>query len=102
MKINEKFNGSEISISFKDDNLIISLDSHPSTGYSWYEKNRNQEYFKLESSKCVNVSHLGAETRQEFNFTPRKRGTDEITLQYKRIWENKEPLEIFTIKVNII
>ena len=90
--------------SFKSDSVTIELKGNPSTGYTWEAS--------LSSENIVTVSkdvkYLGAKgmvgAPSMFYFTVRSltTGNTVLTLEYKRPWEQKEPLEkkIFTIDVD--
>ena len=90
--------------SFKPDSITIELKGNPSTGYTW-EASLSSENI-VEVSK--DVKYLGAEgmvgAPSMFYFTVSSvaSGNVILTLEYKRPWEQKEPLEkkIFTIDVD--
>ncbi len=92
MNINEKHNNTQIDLPVNK-SVEVTLESYPGTGYSWYAK--TNILFKLED-KGYDKQH------QIFKFTPQKRGDGLIELEYKRIWEKKEPLKVFKVKVHIL
>lgn len=65
----------------------ISLDSNPSTGYSWQAK-YDQEYFELVEQKFETSSDLiGAGGKEIFTFKALKSGEKFIDFDYLRTWE---------------
>ena len=84
--------------------FIIALDSNPTTGYSW------QESYDERVLELVGKSYeMGEEAKQGvvgtggveyFQFKVLKAGKTEITLVYKRPWE-EEPIDqkIFTVNI---
>lgn len=90
--------------SFKSDSETIELKGNPSTGFTWIST--------LSSENVVTVSkdvkYLGAEgmvgAPSMFYFTVSSlaSGNTILTLEYKRPWEEKEPLEkkVYNITVD--
>ena len=83
--------------------FIIALDSNPTTGYDWEESHDNsilslmgKEYKVGEKAPGL----VGAGGTQYFRFKALKTGKTEITLTYKRPWEEKT-LEQKTFTVDI-
>lgn len=89
---------------FKSDSVTIVLKGNPSTGYIW-EAGLSSENI-VEISK--DVKYLGAEgmvgAPSMFYFTVSSlaSGSTILTLEYKRPWEEKEPLEkkVYNITVD--
>ena len=89
---------------FKSDSVTIVLKGNPSTGYIW-EAGLSSENI-VEISK--DVKYLGAEgmvgAPSMFYFTVSSlaSGSTILTLEYKRTWEEKEPLEkkVYNITVD--
>jgi len=68
----------------------ITLDTNPSTGYSWVPL-FDAKFLELRdrSFKPNNKEskRLGSSSKEVFTFTPIQRGNTTITLTYKREWE---------------
>lgn len=79
----------------------ITLDSNPSTGYSW-EVNYNPKYLKLISQNYVssNSNIIGAPGIEIFTFKAIKNGQTYINFNYQRTWED-QPLKTKHYKVKI-
>ena len=84
--------------------FVIALGSNPTTGYMWQES-YDEDMLKLVESKY----EMGEEAKQGvvgaggvdyFRFKALNKGETEITLVYKRPWE-EESLEQKIFKVNI-
>ena len=90
--------------SFKSDSVTIELKGNPSTGYTW-------ETF-LSSESIVEISKdvkylgakgmVGAPSMFYFTVSSLSEGSTILTLEYKRPWEEKEPLEkkVYNITVD--
>lgn len=89
--------------SFKSDSITIELKGNPSTGYTW-EASLSSENV-VEVSK--DVKYLGAEgmvgAPSMFYFTVSSvaYGNTVLTLEYKRPWEEKAPLEIKVYNITV-
>ncbi len=72
----------------------ITLDSNPSTGYSWVPLFDNRflelrdRYFKLNSKR------IGSSSKEVFKFNPIKCGNTTLTMIYKRVWEENGIREV--------
>jgi len=81
--------------------FTISLESNPTTGYSW------QAEFDAESLELVSEDFssdstlLGAGGVQKFEFRALKQGQFQVTMIYKRPWEN-ESIDTKVIDVKIV
>lgn len=84
--------------------FVIALGSNPTTGYSWQESyDRNmlelvEKIYKEEAKQGV----VGAGGVEYFRFKTLSRGETEITLVYKRPWEEPTPQDVtkvFTINI---
>ena len=82
--------------------FIIALDSNPTTGYSW-QASYDESVLELvgksyEMGEEAKQGVVGAGGVEYFQFKALKAGKTEITLVYKRPWED-EPIDqkIFTI-----
>ena len=90
--------------SFKPDSETIELKGNPSTGYTW-EAGLSSENI-VEISKDVKYlggeGMVGAPSMFYFTVSSLASGSTILTLEYKRPWEEKEPLEkkIYNITVD--
>lgn len=68
----------------------ISLDSNPTTGYSW-EADFDPDFIKLREKSFERGSSgaIGAGGSEKFTFLPLKAGETAIRMSYKRPWESK-------------
>ena len=89
--------------SFESDSVTIELKGNPSTGYTWEAVLSSENI--VEVSK--DVKYLGAEgmvgAPSMFYFTVRSvsAGNTVLTLEYKRPWEEKAPLETKVYNINV-
>jgi len=88
--------------------FVIALGSNPTTGYSWQESyNENMLELvggesKYEESERAKEGVVGAGGIEYFRFKILKTGETEITLVYKRPWEEPSPQDItkiFTVNI---
>jgi inhibitor of cysteine peptidase len=93
--------GQTISIGVNQE-FVIALGSNPTTGYSWQESHDMamveliEKIYKEQAKQGV----VGAGGVEYFRFKALKTGTTEITLVYKRPWEQEIIEEkVFTINI---
>ncbi len=97
--------GQTIDISVNQE-FVIALGSNPTTGYSWQESH-NENILELvekiyKPGKEAKQGLVGAGGVEYFRFKTLKTGETEITLVYKRQWEEPTPQDItkvFTINI---
>ncbi len=83
--------------------FIIALESNPTTGYSW-QAEFDDSVLKLVESKYERTpaeeGMVGVGGTQSFEFQALKEGKAEVTMIYKRSWE-ESPIEskVFTINI---
>ena len=90
--------------SFKSDSVTIELKGNPSTGYTWEAVLASENIVEISKD----VKYLGAEgmvgAPSMFYFTVSSvsAGNTVLTFEYKRPWEEKEPLEkkVYNITVD--
>ena len=88
------------------ENFIITLESNPTTGYSWQlAKPLDEKIVQLVGSEYVpsKTDLVGAGGMEKWTFLAVKKGTTRVSLKYVRPWEkDKPPAEenTFLIKVN--
>ena len=84
--------------------FMIALDSNPTTGYSWQES-YDDSLLQLvgksyEMGKAAKQGAVGAGGVEYFRFKALKTGKTEITLVYKRPWEEERLYEkVFTVNI---
>ena len=86
--------------------FVIAIGSNPTTGYSWqesYDENMLELVEKTyEPGKEIKQGMVGAGGVEYFRFKAVKRGETEITLVYKRPWEEPTPQDVtkvFTVSI---
>ena len=78
----------EMTVTEVGKTFTISLESNPTTGYSW-QAEFDPEYLELVNTGFVTDSSLiGAGGVESFEFLALKQGQVEVTMIYKRPWEN--------------
>jgi len=86
--------------------FVIALGSNPTTGYGWQESYDEsmlelvEKTYKLGEEAKQGV--VGAGGVEYFRFKPLKAGKTEITLVYKRPWEEPTPQDVtkvFTVNI---
>lgn len=87
-----EYNKPEESIFLKrGETKIISLESNPTTGYSWslYSKNTRNTIVGIEELpyKADDTGLIGSGGTQSWKITGKKRGIAHIRFDYKRPWE---------------
>ena len=79
----------------------ITLDSNPSTGYSWVSL-FDTKFLELRDrsfeSKDKESKRMGRWSKEVFTFNPIKHGNTTITMIYKRAWEENG---IQTVNFNV-
>ncbi len=96
--------GRAINIS-QGNGFVIALGSNPTTGYSWqasYDESRLELVeSKYELGKTAEQGVVGAGGVEFFKFRTLKKGTTEITMVYKRQWEEESlDQKKFTVNIN--
>jgi inhibitor of cysteine peptidase len=83
--------------------LTIALPANPSTGYSWVVSwidpaivtQTGEPAFVAESDL------IGAGGTMTFHFTAAGAGMSELRLDYRRSWEDAEPLDTYLVIINV-
>jgi inhibitor of cysteine peptidase len=87
-----------------DGTFQISLNSNPSTGYSWQWTNQ-QSTSVVDTFNFNYVSdypgRIGGGGKEIWNFRGKKKGLDTINLEYKRVWETNPAIETKKIVVKV-
>jgi inhibitor of cysteine peptidase len=87
-----------------DQHVVVQLPSNPTTGYEWsvadlggLEQVGKATYKASETSGVV-----GSGGTQSFTFTGHKRGSGQLTLEYRRPWEKGTPAaRTWTVTVSV-
>ena len=97
--------GQAIEISINQE-FIIALGSNPTTGYGWQESYDENMLALVEKTyelgKEAKQGLVGAGGVEYFRFKTLKTGETEITLVYKRPWEEPTPQDVtkvFTVNI---
>ena len=97
--------GQAISIGVNQE-FVIALDSNPTTDYSWQESYDETILELVEKTykpgEEAEQGVVGAGGIEYFRFKTLKTGETEITLVYKRLWEEPTPediTEVFTVNI---
>jgi inhibitor of cysteine peptidase len=107
MKLDASANGTTQTLK-KGEVMSISLESNPSTGYSWFASVSNtailaqmgEPEFTQPTESATPV--VGAPGTQTYYFQAADTGSTTLTLEYKRGWEtNVEPAQTITITVEV-
>ncbi|MFN2290791.1 MAG: protease inhibitor I42 family protein [Anaerolineae bacterium] len=92
----------------KEQNLVITLDANPSTGYRWDVVDAASQVLALvgepefQSEAEAQADVVGASGVQILRFEAKESGTTKLTLVYHRPWETEvEPLEALTVEVEV-
>lgn len=86
---NEAISGvPELTVTEVGKTFIFSLESNPTTGYSW-QAEFDLEYLELINKEFVIDSKaIGAPGVEKYEFLALKQGQTEVTMIYKRPWES--------------
>ncbi|MBC8249470.1 MAG: protease inhibitor I42 family protein, partial [Anaerolineales bacterium] len=101
IRLTEKDNGCLAELN-KDQTLVITLESNPSTGYSWEVAEINEDILhQVGEAEFEQMSPLlGAPEKQILRFKPVGAGQSTLRLVYRRPWEKGvEPAGEFSIQV---
>jgi len=85
--------------------ILIALESNPTTGYSW-EANYDETMLELveetyELGEYAQQGAAGAGGTELFRFRALKKGEVEITMVYKRPWEEESiDTKVFTVSID--
>ncbi len=102
IEIGPEDNGSILTIR-KGQTLVISLESNPTTGYSWQPVFDAQHLEQVGEAEFDPGSDLvGAGGVETFRFKALEPGTTTLTLNYLRPWEaDAPPEEVFELAITV-
>jgi len=80
---------------------VISLEGNPTTGYTWEVAEMDGGVLRQvgESEFEPESDAIGSGGVQILRFEPVNNGQTDLELVYHRSWEDKEPVETFSIQV---
>jgi inhibitor of cysteine peptidase len=100
--VNVSDSGKQIELS-PGDSLVVTLDSNPSTGFSWSISGITDEVVIGEVSNEFNgadTGMMGAGGQEVWTFEAVDKGTSTIEMQYSRSWETGvEPAGTFNVTI---
>ncbi len=102
-KLTAADNGRQIAIQAGEE-LVISLDGNPTTGYTWETKDLDTSLFQQVGETAFTSSNpglVGSGGTQSLTLKALKAGTASLTLVYHRPWETVAPLQTFSVTVTI-
>jgi inhibitor of cysteine peptidase len=96
--------GSQVNVKVGDQ-IVISLDGNPSTGYTWEAKGLDTTILMQVGDATFissNPGLVGAGGTLTLKFKAVKAGTGPLSLVYHRPWETGvDPLDTFTVSVTV-
>ncbi len=97
-------NGSQVEVKLGGQ-IVITLDSNPSTGYTWEAKDLDTTMFEQVGDPTFNSSNpglVGSGGTLTLNFKALKAGTTRLTLIHHRPWETGiDPIDTFAVTVTV-
>ena len=81
--------------------FIISLESNPTTGYSWQAEFDTESLELVDEDFASDSTLIGAGGVQTFEFLALKQGQVDVTMIYKRLWE-AESIDKKIIPIEIV
>jgi inhibitor of cysteine peptidase len=100
--VNVSESGKQIELS-PGDSLVVTLDSNPSTGFSWSIAGISAEAVIEKASnefQGADTGMMGAGGQEVWTFKALDKGTSTIEMQYSRPWETGvEPAATFNVTV---
>ena len=97
-------NGSQVEVKVGEQ-IVITLDSNPSTGYTWEAKNLDTAMFEQVGDPAFSSSNpdlIGSGGTLTLTFKALKAGTAALTLVYHRPWEmGVDPIDTFSVTVSM-
>jgi len=95
VNVDASYNGGKVEVA-AGGNIIVTLESNPSTGFSWaLSENTNEEVLQ-EAGNEFRIDNptdpplMGAGGHEIWTFNALKKGTSTISMEYSRPWEGGE------------
>ena len=104
VKLDLSNNGSQKEIT-RGQTLVVTLDSNPTTGYSWAVADVEKSVLRQVGDSSYQSSNsnpgvVGAGGAETFRFETASAGTTTLKMIYHRPWEtNVAPIKTFTVQV---
>ena len=99
-----KDNGSQVDVKVGGQ-MVITLDSNPSTGYTWEAKDLDTSMFEQVGDPMFSSSNpglVGSGGTLTLTFKSLKAGTAALKLVYHRPWETGvDPIDTFAVTVTV-
>jgi inhibitor of cysteine peptidase len=96
--------GSQVDVK-AGEQIVITLDGNPSTGYTWEAKDLDSTMFEQVGDPAFissNPSLVGSGGTLTLTFKALKAGTATLTLVYHRPWETGvDPMDTFVVTVTV-
>ena len=94
VEVNDAMNGQSVSLK-AGDQLVISLESNPTTGFDWELLTLDESVLKLVGEPAFKTDSklVGASGVKTYTFEAQGSGTAAIKLIYHRSWETDVPPE---------
>jgi inhibitor of cysteine peptidase len=103
VKVDDSYNGGQVVLEIGQV-LVVSLESNPTTGYSWEVTEIDDAFLRQEGEVEFEAQSdlVGAGGIETFRFKALAAGEGQLELVYRRPWEEGiEPLEVFSIGVGV-
>jgi len=106
VEVNEDNNSGQIELK-QDQILVVTLESNPSTGYSWKPTKNDKSILiqlgkaEFKPSETSEPPMVGSGGWEIFRFRAISAGQMTLELIYHRSWEDAEPLKTFSIQVTV-
>ncbi len=95
------------SVEVQDDQLRVSLDANPTTGYTWMMR-LDGDALELAGDEFLNGQStdgsravVGSGGTQQFTFQGLAPGEATVTLEYERPWEEADPEKMVVLQVTV-
>jgi len=100
VEISAEDNGSQVTLAVGQ-TLVLSLESNPTTGYEWEMAEMDEAILKetLHEYKSYWVFLIGSGGKDIWRFRAEAEGKTTLTLNYRRSWEEAEPIQTFSVEV---
>lgn len=107
LRLNDAHNGTQKELT-RDQVLCITLESNPTTGYSWQVAEIDKAILRqvgdaeYKSSASGNPPVVGAGGTETFRFETVSAGNTTLKLVYRRPWEkDAPPLKTYTVQIAV-
>ena len=100
VKINAQDNSGQVTFEVGQ-TLVLSLESNPTTGYEWEIAEIDEAILKetYHEYKADWPVLIGSGGRDVWHFRAEAEGRTTLTLNYRRSWEEAEPIQTFSVEV---